>query len=208
MFEFLIGSGLAAAAGFNAWMPLFGLGLADRLLPAVALPEAWSWLSSDVALWVTGVLLVIELVADKIPAVDSVNDVIQTVIRPAAGGVVFGAGSSSETNVVTDPSTLFEGNGWIPIATGIAIALGMHALKAAIRPVANVVTGGLAAPVLSTAEDVSAAGLIVAALLAPIVAGIMIVAIVWIAVVMIRRFRRRRAGTAEAAPTPTPASGT
>jgi uncharacterized membrane protein len=92
MLEFLVGSGLAAAAGLNAWMPLFALGLLDRVVPVIDLPASWSWLSSDVALWITGVLLVVEIVADKIPAVDSVNDVLQTVVRPASGGIAFGAG--------------------------------------------------------------------------------------------------------------------
>ena len=97
MLEFVVGSGLATAAGLNAWMPLFVLGLADRLIPAVQLPQVWSWLSSDLALWIIGALLVVEIVADKIPAIDSINDMIQTVVRPAAAGIAFGAGSSSET---------------------------------------------------------------------------------------------------------------
>jgi hypothetical protein len=101
MLEFLVGSSLAAAAGLNAWMPLFALGLLDRLLPGFALPNAWSWLSGDVALWIIGTLLVVEIVADKIPAVDSVNDVIQTVVRPASGGIAFGAGVGAQE--VADP---------------------------------------------------------------------------------------------------------
>ena len=108
MLEFIVGSGLATAAGLNAWMPLFVLGIADRFVPAVELPAGWAWLSSDVALWIVGALLVIEIVADKIPAIDSVNDVIQTAVRPVAGGIAFGAGSSAETVRVDDPD-LFAG---------------------------------------------------------------------------------------------------
>lgn len=140
MFEFIIGSSLAAAAGLNAWMPLFLLGLADRFLPAVNLPAGWSWLSSDLALWIIGILLVLEIIADKVPALDSVNDVIQSLLRPAAGGIAFGAGSSAQTIAVDDPS-LFENSAWVPIAVGIGIALLVHILKATARIAANTVTG-------------------------------------------------------------------
>lgn len=192
MIEFLVGSGLAAAAGLNAWMPLFLLGLADRLVPAVELPAAWSWLSSDVALWITGVLLVVEIIADKVPAVDSVNDVLQTVVRPASGGIVFGAGATSETVRVADPASLFVDNAWVPIVVGVLIALAVHAVKASVRPVANLATAGVAAPVVSTIEDVSAFTLVAAAIFVPVLAGILLIALVVAAIALLRRRRRLR----------------
>lgn len=200
MVEFLVGSGLAAAAGLNAWMPLFVLGLLDRFVPVVQLPSSWSWLSSDLALWITGILLVVEMVADKIPAVDSVNDVLQTVVRPASGGIVFGAGASAETVRVDDPS-LFSSGTWVPIAIGVVIALAIHALKASVRPVANVATAGLAAPVLSAGEDVSAFVLILAAIFVPALAGLLIIGLVAAAIVLLRR--RRRRGSSEPSPAAT-----
>lgn len=192
MIEFVIGSSLAASAGLNAWMPLFLLGLADRFLPAVDLPAGWSWISSDIALWVLGALLLLEIIADKVPAVDSVNDVIQTVLRPASGGIVFGAGASAETVAVDDPSTFFSEHTWVPIVTGIVIALVVHALKAATRVAANTVTGGLAAPALSTAEDGASFAIAAAAIIVPIVAGLLLIALIVGAVMMLRRFTRRR----------------
>ena len=186
-----MGSSLAAASGLNAWMPLFVLGVLDRLLPGFALPAAWAWLSSDVTLWIVGVLLVVEIVADKIPAVDSVNDVVQTVIRPASGGIVFGAGAGAQT--VADPDRLLEGGAWVPVLIGVVIALAVHAAKAAVRPAANVATAGMAAPALSTAEDVSSLVLAVTAVVVPIVAGILLVALAVVVVVLLRRRARRRA---------------
>lgn len=200
MLEFLVGSGLAAAAGLNAWMPLFALGLLDRVVPVIQLPSAWSWLSSDLALWITGILLLIEIVADKIPAVDTVNDVVQSVVRPASGGIAFGAGAGVETVRVDDPS-LFAGNAWVPIVLGIVIALALHALKASIRPAANIATAGLAAPVLSAGEDLSALLLIASAIFAPVLAGVLIITMVALAVVLLRR-RRRRATSSRASATP------
>lgn len=196
----MVGSSLAAAAGLNAWMPLLVLGLADRLLPAVQLPAAWSWLSSDVALWIIGALLVLEVVADKIPAVDSINDVVQTLIRPAAGGVVFGAGAGAESVAVDDPSALVADGGWIPIVIGIAIALGVHALKAIARPVANAATAGVAAPVVSSIEDASSLALSVLALLAPLLGFVILVGGVVTAawgLVRLRRRQRRRAAMSD-----------
>jgi len=192
MIEFLIGSSLAASAGLNAWMPLFLLGLADRFLPAVNLPAGWSWIGSDIALWVLGALLVLEIVADKVPALDSINDVVQSVLRPASGGIVFGAGASAQTVAVDDPSTFFSQNTWVPIVTGIVIALVVHVTKATARLAANTVTGGLAAPVLSTAEDGASFLLAALAIIVPVLAGLLLIGLIVTVIMMFRRRRRRR----------------
>ena len=192
MIEFIIGTSLAASAGLNAWMPLFLLGLADRLLPAMTLPSAWSWLSSDIALWVVGVLLLLEIVADKIPAVDSVNDVIQSILRPAAGGIAFGAGSGAQTIAVDDPAAFFTDNTWVPVVTGIAIALVVHVVKATARVAANTTTGGLAAPVLSSVEDGASFALAAAAIIVPVLAAMMLVGLVVAVIALLRRRARRR----------------
>lgn len=199
MIEFLIGSSLAASAGLNAWMPLFLLGLADRFLPAVNLPAGWSWIGSDIALWILGGLLVLEIVADKVPALDSINDVVQSVLRPASGGIVFGAGASAQTVAVDDPSTFFSQNTWLPIVSGIVIALIVHVVKATGRVAANTVTGGLAAPVLSTAEDGASFLLAVLAILVPVLAGLVLIALIVAVVMLFRRRRRRRAEEATGA---------
>lgn len=192
MIEFLIGSSLAASAGLNAWMPLFLLGLADRFLPAVELPAGWSWLSGDITLWILGGLLVLEVIADKIPALDSINDVIQSVLRPASGGIVFGAGASAQTVAVDDPSAFFSEHTWIPIVSGVVIALVVHVAKATVRIAANTMTGGLAAPVLSTAEDGASFALAVLAIVVPIIATLMLVGLIVLVVAFFRRRRRRK----------------
>lgn len=199
MIEFLVGSGLATAAGLNAWMPLLVLGLADRFVPAIELPAAWAWLSSDVALWIIGALLVVEIVADKVPVVDTVNDAIQTVIRPASGGIAFGAGAGAETMRVEDPAALFTDGSWIPVAVGVGIALAVHIAKASIRPAANAVTAGMAAPVVSTVEDAASLTLSVLALVLPILGVLLIVAGVVAVVILIRRRRRRSRAARESA---------
>jgi len=194
--EFVIGSSLAAAAGLNAWIPLFLLGLAARVLPAVALPAGWTWLSSDLALWIIGVLLVLEIVADKIPALDSLNDIVHSIIRPAAGGIAFGAGASAQTVAVDDPGTFFSTHTWIPIVAGVLIALAVHVVKATGRVAANTATAGIAAPALSTAEDVVSFILAVAAILVPLLAAALLVGLVVAVVVVVRRRTRGRRRTA------------
>ena len=117
---------------------------------------------------ILGVLLIIEIVADKIPVVDSVNDWLQTIVRPAAERIAFGTGSASGTAVVKDPASFFTSYAWVPIAIGVLLALATHLTKMASRPVMNAVTVGAAAPVVSTAEDIGSVILSFAALLVPI----------------------------------------
>lgn len=188
----MVGSSLAAAAGLNAWIPLLVLGLLARFTDLVTLPAGWSWLSGDIALWVIGALLVVEIVADKVPALDSVNDVLQTAIRPAAGGIVFGAGAGAESLKLDDPSS-FAQLDWAPIITGVVIALGVHGVKALARPAANVATAGIAAPVLSTAEDATSVVVSVLALLVPLLAVLFAIAAIGGLVWLIVARRRRRA---------------
>lgn len=173
-------------------MPLFLLGLADRLLPAVELPDSWAWLSGDLAMWILGVLLLLEVVADKIPVLDSVNDVVQSILRPAAGGIAFGAGSSAQTLALDDPASFFADNAWVPIATGIAVALLVHIAKATARVAANTTSGGLAAPVLSTAEDGASFALAASAILIPALAALLLIGLVVGVVALLRRRTRRR----------------
>lgn len=141
------------------------------------------------------VLLVFEFVADKVPGLDSVNDVVQTFVRPTAGGIAFGSGVGATTVAVTDPEAFFASQQWVPIAIGIVLALGVHVAKAAARPLVNASTGGVGAPVASAAEDAGSFALAFAAILVPVLVLIGIIVIAALVVVFVRR--RRRRGRAE-----------
>lgn len=186
--EFLTGAGLATAAGLNAYIPLLAIGLLGRYTDLIELPKTWVWLENGWVIAIFAVLLAIEFVADKIPAVDSVNDVLQTLVRPASGGLVFAAGAGSETVTVSNPGDLFTQKLWIPIVVGLLIALTVHIGKATVRPVANVATVGMAAPVVSTAEDVTSTGLSLTAIIIPILVVVILIVLVW----LFFRWRRRR----------------
>lgn len=193
MIEVLTGTSLAAAAGLNAYLPILGMGLLARFTELVALPDAWAWLADERLLVVVALLLVVETVADKVPVVDSINDVLQTAVRPASGGLVFAAGTTSQTVRVDDPAAFFADNAWIPVVVGVGVALVVHLLKAAVRPVANAVTAGLAAPVLSAAEDAGAVALTVAAIVVPVLAAVGAVVLVALLTRRLRRVRHERA---------------
>ena len=192
MLELLTGTGLAVAAGLNAYIPMLIVGLSGRFLDFITLPAGWSWLENEWVLGILGVLLVIEIVADKIPVVDTVNDWIQTIVRPAAGGIVFGAGSSSATAVVQDPGQFFTSGSWVPVAVGVVLALVVHAGKAFARPAINAMTLGVGAPVVSTIEDASSVVMSILALLAPVFVILGIGGLVWAAVALFRRAARKR----------------
>lgn len=199
MLEFLTGTGLATSAGLNAYIPMLALGLLDRFTGLVDLPAGWTWLSADASLWILGVLLVLEVVADKFPGVDAVNDAVQTVVRPAAGGIVFASGVGTETTAVHDPGSLFAGSGWVPVVIGAGIALAVHLAKAGTRVGANTATVGTAAPVLSAAEDVSAVGLVAAAIFLPALVAVLVIAVVVGLWLLVRRIRARRSPARAAA---------
>lgn len=197
--ELLSGLGLATSSGLNAYIPLLVLGLLDRFTPVVDLGPGFDWLSNGWILGILAVLLVIELLADKFPAVDSINDAIQTVVRPTSGGIVFGSAATSEiaglgagTLTVTNPEAVAGWQTWVPVITGIVVALVVHLTKSLTRPVANTATAGTAAPVLSTGEDIVAAGLSLLAIFIPILVVLAVIALVIGFFVLRRRFRRGR----------------
>jgi hypothetical protein len=191
--ELLTGFGLATAAGLNAYIPLLALGLLSRFTDLVALPHGWTWLENGWVMTIVAVLLVVEVVADKIPALDSINDVIQTFVRPTAGGIVFGSGTAAQTSAVTDPGAFAQSGQWIPVAIGVVTALVVSLTKSAVRPAANVATAGVAAPTLSTIEDATSIGLVFLAVLVPVLVLVVFAVLVWGLVKLLRRRRGKAA---------------
>lgn len=190
MVEIVTGFVLASAAGLNAYIPLLGLGLLARFTQFVDLPNNWAWLASDWMLIIIAVLLFIEILVDKFPVLDTVNDVLQTLVRPASGGMVFAAGIGSETLAVDSPDALFSAEAVWPIVIGILVALIPHLIKSLGRPVINAVTGGAGAPVASTLEDIGSVLLTLLAITVPVIALLALIATVWL---LARRIARARA---------------
>ncbi|MBM0278013.1 DUF4126 domain-containing protein [Micromonospora tarensis] len=192
MFEVLTGTGLAASAGLNAYIPLLVLGLLGRYTDLIDLPSGWAWLGNGWVLVIMAALLAVEVVADKVPLVDHVNDVVQTVVRPTAGGLAFGAGSSAETVTVSDPGSFFSTHQWVPVVTGVLLALGVHLLKSAARPIVNATTAGFGAPVASTAEDATSVVVSLVAVILPVLVLVFLVGLVFFVFWFVRRRTDRR----------------
>jgi hypothetical protein len=195
--ELMTGFGLASAAGLNAYIPLLSMGLLGKYTSLVHLPPSWAWLQNGWVIGIVAILLLVEIVADKIPALDSVNDTVQTFVRPTSGGIVFGSGTAAQTAAVTDPGEFARTGAWVPVAIGVVTALVVHLTKSAVRPAANVATAGMAAPVLSTLEDFTSAGLTFIAILIPALVVVVLIALIWAAVWLLRRRRRRKLPAAE-----------
>jgi hypothetical protein len=195
--ELMTGFGLASAAGLNAYIPLLSMGLLDRYTSLVNLPSGWAWLSNGWVIAIVAVLLLIEIVADKVPALDSVNDAVQTFVRPTSGGIVFGSGTAAQTAAVADPAEFARTGQWVPVVIGVVTALVVHLTKTAVRPAANVATAGVAAPVLSTIEDVTSVGLTFIAILIPALVAAVLIALICAAVWLLRRRRKRQRARAD-----------
>lgn len=167
--------GLSASAGLNAYVPLLIVSLMARFTDWIELAAPWDAMTSW---WVIGalvVLAVVEFAADKIPAVNHINDAIQTVIRPAAGAILFAANANVVSHV--HPA--------LAIIAGLLLAGGVHAAKSvAVRPAVTATTGGTGNVPVSLAEDILATVLSILAIVVPIVIGALIVLltalIVWL----------------------------
>lgn len=184
--QLLAGFGLAGAAGLNAWLPLLIVGLAARFTTLITLHEPYNLLSEPLVLVILALLLGVEIFADKIPAVDSINDVIHTLIRPTAGAILFAANA----NAVSDMNPV------LALVLGLLAAGSVHAVKATTRPVITATTGGLLNPLVSILEDGVAALVTILALIAPILAILVFVVFVFGMGRLLRSFRRRLAARA------------
>ena len=178
--------GLSTSAGLNAYLPLLIVALVARFTDWIALNEPWSALTNGWIIALLVVLLAIEVVADKIPAVDHANDVVQTFIRPAAGAILFAASS----NVVADIHPV------LAMACGVVVAGSVHALKATARPAVTASTAGVGNPIVSTIEDIVSALVALLSILIPTLIALFLLLL--IVVMATWYWQRRRARTARA----------
>ncbi len=173
--------GLSTAAGLNAYIPMLTVAVLAKFTHLIELQEPWSALTSWWIIALLAVLLVIEEIADKIPAVDTVNDVVQTLVRPTAGAILFAATTQSSINM--HPILAF--------GCGVILAGTVHVVKAGARPAVTAATAGIANPIVSTVEDVVSA---VTSFVSVIFPYLVIVWVILLAltIFMVVRWRRRR----------------
>ena len=166
LFGIMSAFGLSASAGLNAYIPLLAVGGIAHYTDWIKLNPPYDMLANPWVLIVVGVLLIVEMLADKIPAVNHVNDIIQTGIRPAAGAIIFAASAHAITNV----------HPVIAIICGLLVSGSVHVVKsAAIRPVVTATTGGAANVPVSIAEDVIASVVSILSIVIPAMAAVFLV---------------------------------
>ncbi len=173
--------GLSSASGLNAYIPLLIVALTARFTNWIQLSPPFDVLTNE---WVIGaliVLLIIETIVDKVPAADTLNDVIQTFIRPAAGAILFAANTS-----------VIHLHPVVAVILGLILAFSVHAVKATARPVVTASTGGLGNAFVSVGEDIVSAGVSLLSIVVPVVIAF-ILALVFLFFMWRRVFRARRA---------------
>jgi hypothetical protein len=183
--------GLSGSAGLNAYLPLLVVALLARFTPLIKLHEPWTALTSGWTIAVLIILLIVEIVADKVPAVNHINDVIQTFIRPVAGAILFAASSNVFGSI----------HPVLAIICGLLVAGSVHVVKsAAIRPAVTTVSaaasGGVATVpaniLVSALEDVIALVTSLAAVLVPLILAIvLLIAVIAIGWWLLRQQRSR-----------------
>ena len=161
--------GLSASAGLNAYIPLLVVGAIGHYFPeTLNLAAPFDLLANPWILVLLGVLVIIEMVADKVPAVNHINDIIQTVIRPVAGAIAFAASA----NVITDINPV------LALACGLLVAGSVHTVKAAaVRPAVTAVSGGTANIPVSIAEDIVSLITSILAIILPIIVGTLLIVV-------------------------------
>lgn len=182
LFTNLFGAiGLGAASGLNAWIPLLGLGLAERL-GWVTLTQPFDALGSTPALLVLGALFLLDLIGDKIVVIDHVLHAFGTVVAPLSGAIVFAA----------QENLLSQSHPWLAAGAGMVLGESMHLGRSALRPAVTAGTGGVGNPIVSAIEDAFSAVLTLLAVVVPVLAFLFLLAMVFFAVRFLRRWRRRR----------------
>jgi len=179
------GFGLSASAGLNAYIPLLVVALLGRFTNLIHLTSPWDTLTSW---WVIGLLVVLSLIeafADKIPAVNHVNDIIQTFVRPVAGAIIFAASAKVLTEV----------HPVLSLACGLLVAGSVHAVKSlAVRPTVTATTAGAGNIPVSILEDLISTILSILSVVVPaLIAMFIILFTSWIIWRQWRRANRLRA---------------
>jgi uncharacterized membrane protein len=140
---------LSLTCGLRAFLAPFAMACAQGL-GWVDLGPNLAWIGSPLAIGTFGAAIVIEVLADKIPALDHAMDVMHTVLKPVTGALAAMA-------LMGDTDPVFAAVA--ALATGGVVAGGTHFTKALVRLGSSTTTAGAGNPILSLLEDLAALGL-------------------------------------------------
>lgn len=165
LFGIGLGLGLSAACGFRVFVPMFVMSIAARV-GQLDLAEGFAWMATWPAIIAFGTATTLETIAFYVPWVDNLLD---TAATPAA--VVAGIVATAACVVDADPLLQWSA----AIIGGGGVAGTVQSSSVAVRAASTLTTGGLGNFAVSTAEWISSIVMSLAALLAPIVAGLVAV---------------------------------
>jgi hypothetical protein len=176
-----LGIGLASAAGFRVFLPLFALSLASYF-NIWELNESWQWIGGIPALITLGIAMVAEIFAYYIPFVDNILDTIATPLAAIAGTITI-------ASTVVDVSPMMT---WVlAIIAGGGTASAMQGMTTVTRLASSVKTAGVGNPVVSTAETGAAITLSTLAIFLPVVAIIIVILLFVLVYWIYKKFRRK-----------------
>lgn len=166
----IIALGVSTLAGMNLYLTVFMIGLSQRLHWIELDPElqALNVLSEPAILLTSGLLLVVEFFADKIPWVDSLWDAVHTIVRPL-GATFLALGALGEMDpTIAVMAALFCGG----------VAMLTHLTKSGARLFINTSPEPVSNSVVSVLEDLVVAGGLILLHLFPWIAGLLILLVV------------------------------
>jgi hypothetical protein len=166
--------GTSFASGLNLYATVAAAGLFQRF-GIIQLPDTLQVLASPFVLAIAVVLFVVEFIADKIPYVDSVWDVVHTFIRPPAAALISYSAFGHVPEEWKITAALLAGG----------VALTSHGAKATTRAAANTSPEPISNWTLSALEDVLAVFLAWMAAEHPILTAAIVVVLVILAVLLI-----------------------
>ncbi|MBU1236494.1 MAG: DUF4126 domain-containing protein [Gammaproteobacteria bacterium] len=168
-----LAGGMAWASGMRLYAVVFAAGLLSRL-GYVHLPDTLRVLENPLVLGIAGFLLVVEFLADKIPAVDSVWDGIHTFIRIPAGALLAALALGDH-----DPALMLAAG-----LLGGTLTAGTHAVKAGSRALINTSPEPFSNVATSFGEDALVAGGLLTAFSHPalflVLLGVFVALLIWL----------------------------
>jgi hypothetical protein len=158
--------GLSASAGLNAYIPLLVVALLGRFTNLLKLSPPWDTLTNGWVIALLVLLIAIEFFADKVPAINHLNDLLQTVVRPAAGAILFAASARA----------ISELHPVLALSCGLLVAGSVHAVKSlAVRPAVTATTAGAGNVPVSIAEDILSTLLSILSVVIPLLIAMIII---------------------------------
>jgi uncharacterized membrane protein len=182
VFDVFAAFGLSSSAGLNAYLPLLIAGFMTRFTNLFELGEPYDALGNGWVLAVVSVLCIVEITVDKIPAVDTINDTIQTLVRPTAGALLFAASTDAVDGV----------HPVLAVILGLVTSGTIHGTKVVVRPLVTGTTAGMGNAPLSALEDIFSAVTAFAAIIVPVLAIVLVLMLLAPVTTFIWRRRRKQ----------------